>query len=98
MINYLETGTRPDIGYATHQCAKFIEDPRAPHAKAVEHVVKYLQRTCDKGIILKPDTTKSLEVFAVADFSGTGTKKQLSMTLVQPSHERDSLLCTPVVQ
>ena len=74
MLNYLEKGTRPDIGYATHQCAKFTEDPRAPHAKAVEHIVKYLQRTSDKGIILKPDTTKSLEVFADADFSGNWYK------------------------
>lgn len=75
MINYLEKGTRSDIGYATHQCAKFNEDPRTPHAKAVEHIVNDLQRTCDKGIILKPDTTKSLEVFVDADFSGNWYKE-----------------------
>ena len=74
MLNYLEKGTRLDIGYATHQCARFTEDPRTPHAKAVEHIAKYFQRTCDKGIILRPDTSKSLEVFADADFSGNWYK------------------------
>lgn len=26
-LNYLEKGTRPDISYATHQCARFVEQP-----------------------------------------------------------------------
>ena len=54
-LNYLEKGTRPDIGYATHQCACFCEDLRATHRKAVEHLVKYLKSTTKLGIVLKPD-------------------------------------------
>ena len=69
-LNYLEKGTRADITYATHQCARFCEDPRSSHGRAVENLVKYLMKTKNKGIILKPDRTKSLEVFADADFSG----------------------------
>ena len=69
-LNYLEKGTRADITYATHQCARFCEDPRNSHGRDVEHLVKYLMKTKNKGIILKPDRTKSLEVFADADFSG----------------------------
>ena len=67
-LNYLGKGTRPDIGYATHQCARFCEDPRVSHGKAVEHLVKYLKSTRKQGIILKPDKSKTLEVYADADF------------------------------
>ena len=68
-LNHLEKGTRPDITYATHQCARFTEYPRKPHAKAVEHIIKYLKRTKHQGILMKPDTTKSLEEDDDADFS-----------------------------
>ena len=73
-MNYLERGTRPDITYATHQCAHFCEDPREPHGRAVEHIVKYLKKTKHRGIILDPDRAKSLEVYADADFSGNWNK------------------------
>ena len=73
-LNYLEKGTRPDIAYATHQCARFCQDPRAPHGKAMEHLVRYLQGTRDKGIILTPNKNKSVEVFADADFSEDWSK------------------------
>lgn len=68
-LNYLEKGTRPDIDYATHQCAQFTEYPRTPHAKAVEVIIKYLKKNNVKEFhssLIK----KSLEVYANADFSG----------------------------
>ena len=73
-LNYLEKGTRPDIGYATHQCARFSEDPKAVHGKAIEHIVKYLKGIRTRGIILKPDKSRTLEVYADADFSGNWHK------------------------
>ena len=73
-LTYLEKGTRPDIGYATHQLARFCEDPKASHGKAVEHLVKYLIATRHKGLILTPIKTKSVEVYADADFSGNRNK------------------------
>ena len=73
-LNYLEKSTRPYINYATHQYARFCEDPREPHGRAVEHIVKYLKKTKHRGIILDPDRAKSLEVYADADFSGNWNK------------------------
>ena len=69
-LNFLEKGTRPDIAYATHQCARFSIDPKVSHGLAVEYLCKYLIGTRDEGIILDPDPNKLLKVYVDADFSG----------------------------
>jgi len=73
-LNYLEKSTRPDISYAAHQCARFVEDPRVEHTKAVRQIARYIQGTKDKGLIIKPDKQKGLEVYFDADFAGTWDK------------------------
>jgi hypothetical protein len=69
-LNFLEKSTRPDISYAVHQCARFTENPKESHVKAVRHIGRYLQGTQHQGLILKPDATKSFECWADADFTG----------------------------
>jgi len=69
-LNYLEKTSRPDISYAVHQCARFSQDPRQSHAKAVIHLAQYLKGTRNEGIILDPKSDKSLECYADADFAG----------------------------
>ena len=69
-LNYLEKCTRPDIAYASHQCARFTENPKIEHAKAVRWLARYLKGTREKGIILQPDKTKQLNMYVDADFSG----------------------------
>ncbi len=73
-MNYLEKSTRPDISYATHQCARFVEDPRVEHTKVVRQITRYIRGTIDKGILIKPDKQKGLEVYVDADFTGTWDK------------------------
>ena len=34
-LNYLEKATTPDISFATHQCARYVADPKKSHAQAV---------------------------------------------------------------
>ena len=75
-MNYLEKCTRPDISYAAHQCARFTEDPRQEHGKAVRWLGRYLKGTRDKGIIFHPIDDKELEVFVDADFVGNWTKEE----------------------
>ena len=74
-LNYLERGTRSDISYITHQCARFVEHPKESHAKAVRWLGRYLRATKGKGLILKPDSSRDLEVFVDADFSGNWDSK-----------------------
>ena len=74
-LNYLEKGTRPDISYSAHQCARFVENPKVEHGKAIRQIVRYLIGTKDKGMIFKPDLTKGLEVYVDSDFAGNWDKK-----------------------
>jgi len=68
-LNYLEKSTRPDISFATHQCACFSANPRQPHANAVKWLGRYLKATRDQRLILKPDGS-SFDVYVDADFAG----------------------------
>jgi Reverse transcriptase (RNA-dependent DNA polymerase) len=69
-LNYLERGSRPDIAYIVHQCARFTADPRVEHGAALKWLGRYLKGTRDKGLILKPSMDKDMEVFVDADFAG----------------------------
>lgn len=68
-LNFIEKSTRPDIAYAVHQCARFSNDPKASHAAAVKHIVKYLMTTKDQGIYLRPDK-QAFDCWVDADFVG----------------------------
>ena len=68
-LNYLANTTRPDIAFAVHQCARFSNDPKDPHVKAVKRIVRYLHGTQDKGLILDPKDP-ALVMYVDADFAG----------------------------
>ena len=70
MLGYLQLTSRPDISMATHQCARFNSSPKLCHKQAVRRICKYLLGTMDKGIIFKPDVSKSLKCHVDADFAG----------------------------
>ena len=69
-LNFLENSTRPDIAYATYQCAHFSQDPRASHSDAKIHLVKYLKATRTQRITLDTNRNKIFEVYAGANFVG----------------------------
>ena len=74
-LNFLEKSTRPDIAYAVHQCARFCSDPRETHIDALIYLGRYLKGTRNQGLILDPNATESLTVWADADFSGNWIRK-----------------------
>ncbi|MGL5934409.1 MAG: Ty1/Copia family ribonuclease HI, partial [Cetobacterium sp.] len=69
-LNFLSSSTRPDIAYATHQIARFVSKPKIEHTKAVEWLTRYLMGTRNRGYIIKPDRSKSVEIYVDADFAG----------------------------
>ncbi len=70
MLGYLQGSTRPDIAIAVHQCARFCNDPKLSHERAIRRIGKYLNGKADKGFVFNPTPSLGLECFAEADFAG----------------------------
>ena len=70
MLMYLGQNTRPDIAFAVHQCARFTHSPRHSHAVGVKRIIRYLQGTKDKGMILNPDESLQADCYVDAHFAG----------------------------
>ena len=55
---------------ATHQCARFDNNPKLSYERAVKKIIRYLLDTKDKDIIYHPDIFRGLECFVGANFAG----------------------------
>ena len=62
--------TRPDISFAVHQCAKYCQNPKLLHERAVKYIGRYLYKTRDKGITLRPEKNGRLDAYVDSDFAG----------------------------
>jgi hypothetical protein len=69
MLLYLEH-SRPDISFATHQCARYTHSPKLSHENALKRIGRYLKGTLDKGLILTPSETLKIDCYPDADFAG----------------------------
>ena len=74
-LHYLEKATRPDISFATHQCARFVADPKKSHARAVRLLGHYLLHSKRRRMRFRADITHVLEVFVDASFTGNWDKQ-----------------------
>ena len=75
MLNYLSGQTRPDILFATHQCARFMKEPKLSHKIAAKRIVRYLKRTRESGLVLRPDMSQGIKCYVDADFAGSWNKE-----------------------
>ena len=91
MLNWLTRSTRPDIGFAVSQAARFMAFPKRTHEAAVIRICEYLRDTKDEGLFLQPDNS-GFKVWADADFSGgfdrsnpddSSTAKSRSIVLIR---------------
>jgi hypothetical protein len=62
---------RPDMTMSVQQCARFCNNPDKSHEEAVKRICRYLLRTRDKGLVLKPDSSRGLECYVDADWAGS---------------------------
>lgn len=69
-LNYLANNTRPDISMAVHQCTCYCSNPKAIHESAVKQIARYLLSTQDKGLVLYPFPSLSLDMHVDAEFAG----------------------------
>ena len=72
MLQYLANHTRPDITFAVAQCARYTHSPKLQHEQALERIGRYLKATSDKGLVLRPDLSRPLDIdcYVDADFTG----------------------------
>ena len=75
MLTYLQGTTRPDISMAVHQCARFSQNPKLSHERAIKRIGRYLLGTKDRGIVFNPNKNLGLECFVDADYAGAWTKE-----------------------
>ena len=66
--------SRPDISFATHQCARYTHSPKQAHEDALVRIGRYLKGTLDKGLILKPSKDFKIDCYPDADFAGLWTR------------------------
>jgi hypothetical protein len=62
--------SRPDIAFATHQCACYTIAPKQSHEDALKRVGHCLKGTLDKGLILRPSDDLKIDCYPDADFAG----------------------------
>jgi hypothetical protein len=70
MLMYISGNTRPDIAYAVHQAARFTHGVRQSHAAGVKRILRYLKKTKNDGLILKPGKDLRVDCYVDADFGG----------------------------
>ena len=70
MRMYLAQNSRPNIAYAVHQCARFTHAPKSSHATGIKRILRYLQGTKDKGLIMNPSTKFQVDSYVNEDFAG----------------------------
>ena len=70
MLTYLQFTSRPNIAMAVHHAARFTNNPKLSHERAVRRIVRYLKATKDKGIIYNPNKAHGIECYIDADFAG----------------------------
>ncbi len=66
--------SRPDISFATHQCARYNHSPKQSHKDALKQIGRYFKGTLTKGLILNPSKTLNIICYLDADFAGLWTR------------------------
>jgi len=72
MLWYLYGHSRPDLGFAVSQAARFSFAPKRSHELALIRIGQYLKGTRDKGLIFEPVPVDQLtmDVYVDSDFMG----------------------------
>jgi len=70
ILEYLKITTRPDITFAVSQVARFSNNPKRSHGKALIRIARYLKGTNDKGLVINPTTDSFFECYCDAHFCG----------------------------
>ena len=77
------TFTRPEICYAVHILAQFMQSPLQVHWDAALRTVRYLKGSPDHGILLRADSDLSIRAYCDSDWNSCPlTRRSLSAYIV----------------
>jgi len=65
--------TRPDLCFSVRLISRYMQSPRQSHLNAAKRIMRYLQGTCDFGILIpkgNPDTDMKVTAYSYADWCG----------------------------
>ena len=65
-FNLFKKSTRLDIAYIVHQCGRFPGNPISIHKNAILTIGRYLMKTSDRGMVLRPVHQDYKEVWWIA--------------------------------
>jgi hypothetical protein len=68
MLLYL-SHSRPDISFATHQCARYTHSPKQSHEDALKRIGRFLKGTLKGGLILTPSNDFRIDCYPDADLA-----------------------------
>ena len=57
-LQYLVTGTRPDLSFAINYLSRFMHNPSLMHWKSLQRVMLYLKHTSNYGLTYKLSQSK----------------------------------------
>ena len=72
---YLTT-SRPYITFAIGVCTRYQEKPKVSHINQVKRILKYVNGTCDYGMLYSHDTNSLLVGFCEADWVGSADDRK----------------------
>jgi hypothetical protein len=84
-IQYIAVVTRPDLAYAAHALARHMAGSAEAHWQAVQHVMRYLQKTINFGLQFTKGSAgcSVVEAYTDADFANAKGLKSVSGVLVR---------------
>ncbi|XP_019266427.1 PREDICTED: uncharacterized protein LOC109243872 [Nicotiana attenuata] len=62
--------TRPNISFAVNKLSQFMHKPKMIHRQAVKHLLHYLKKTINYGLLLRRQCEKALHIYSNADRAG----------------------------
>ncbi|KAK2369168.1 putative mitochondrial protein [Trifolium repens] len=70
------TASRPDFTYAVGVCARYQADPKVSHFTQVKRILKYVNVTCDYGIMYSHCEDSALYGYCDADWDGSADDRK----------------------
>jgi hypothetical protein len=63
------TTTRPDIAYAVSSVSRYLSSPQQAHLNAVYHILRYLKKTADYGLLYSKQNRPLAQGYTDADWA-----------------------------